>query len=78
MANIMAYHIVTDVDGNKHRRIFKTGRNKLPVEIKAVRRNITLSPAYDLEAEKWKERTGMSFSAWIELQMYKTIHTETA
>ena len=56
---------------------FKTGRNKLPVELKSVRRNITLSPALDREAEKWKERTGMTFSAWVELKMLEVIHTET-
>lgn len=73
----MAYHIHTHVDGKQYRREFITGRHKSPIEFKAVRRNITLSPSYDLEAESWKDRTGMSFSAWVEWKMYELIHTET-
>lgn len=72
----MANHIVQHIDG-LYKREFKTGRSKLPVGVKSVRRNITLSPKYDIEAESWKNRTGMSFSAWVELKMCELIHTET-
>lgn len=47
------------------------------MELKAVRRNITLPPNLDREAKEWKERTGMTFSAWVELKMLEIIHTET-
>ncbi len=73
----MASNAHKHVDGLYYRCEFKTGRNKLPVELKAVRRNITLSPSLDREVEKWKERTGMTFSAWVELRILETIHTET-
>mgnify|MGYP007100055209 FL=1 len=73
----MASHAHKHVDGLYYRYDFKTGRNKLPIELKAVRRNITLSPSLDREAEAWKQRTGMTFSAWVELKMIETIHTET-
>ena len=73
----MTSHAHRHADGLLYRRDFKTGRNKRPVEVKAVRRNITLSPLLDKAAEKWKEKTGMTFSAWVELKMIEVIHTET-
>lgn len=73
----MASHAHKHIDGLYYRKEFKTGRNKIPAELKAVRRNITLSPALDKEAEDWKARTGMTFSAWVEWKMLEKIHTET-
>lgn len=73
----MASHAHKHADGLFYRMDFKTGRNKLPVEIKSVRRNITLSPSLDKAAETWKDKTGMTFSAWVEIKMLEFIHTET-
>lgn len=65
--------------GGSHvaKRSVKQGRKALPVELKDVRVNITLSPqAHALGVEK-AHAAGMTFSAWVEVQIY-SIHTEIA
>ena len=73
----MAEHIVKNVDGEKRRRIFVTGRTPKPEELRKRRRNITLSPRYDDLAKSWLDKYGVEFSPWVENQMEVFIHTET-
>jgi hypothetical protein len=73
----MATNIVTHADGKKYRREFVTGRTPTPIELHKVRRNISLDPALDQQAETWEQRTGMKLSRWIEMKMLEEIHTKT-
>lgn len=52
------------------------GRHKLPIEIKSVRVNITLTPQAKRRGFEKAKSCGKTFSAWIEDQIYKSIHTE--
>ena len=48
----------------------KQGRKSLPVEVKAVRVNITLSPQARDRGRKKAADLGLTFSAWVEEQIY--------
>lgn len=66
------YYIQHTVDGRKTltKRSTKQGRKQLPPEIKAVRVNITLTPQAHERGKKIAADGGLTFSAWIERQIY--------
>ena len=66
----MAYHIVTDVNGNQYRRIFKTGRNKStePLVTKKIIWNVTEQQKADFSA--MAKKYGVSESKLVDTLVF--------
>lgn len=75
----MASHIVINVNGEKRRREFVTGRTPKPKDLKYVQQGLKLPPYLKGFVSKWKRITGKNFAQWVHDEMYKvvSVYTET-